>query len=382
MKEKNKIILVLVVSMVVVTFCTLLGFGILRLTYLGSPRDLPLIGTIASAGDVLLNPNMIEPTPITATTSSSYDGAIISRTECKDYFDIAYTNNGSLTATTYAYADDVYGNPDPSITTDKLVDKYYYSRPNDPFYMSRSVFLLGEDYPEYDSRFRGKNIMVFTMDNCRYEIDLDVLGIKRRTLLSNIYYDSLTKNLYFETAENVGVFYDSTITGTDNAKSSIKSYLYNVVSRTFTVKEIPFGDGILKSANADSYFYIVEQQGGINIKDKISYFVVRYESTSDGCGLSCMIDFSEFAKSDLKTINSKIGAYAFHYDTGKLEKIYSTSFYNPTDKSVFMGGELHLEYADEAGVAKPYFQEKREIKTSVKWCIKESSKEGLMVWRN
>lgn len=366
MKEKNKIILIVVIVMVVITLSTIFGFGIFRILTLGSPRDLPLIGTVASAGDRLLYPSMFETTPITATSSSSYGGEIVTRTECKDYFDIAYTNNGSITSPMYAYADDVYGNPDPSITTDKLIDKYYYSRPNDPFYMGRSVFLLGEDYPDYDSRFRGMNIMVFTMDNCRYEIDLKAMGIKNRTLLSNIYYDGLTKSLYFETSENVGVFYDSTITGTDNAKSSIKSYLYNVVSRTFTVKEIPFGDGILKSGSTDNYFYIVEQQGAINIKDKISYFVVRYESTSDGCGLSCMIDFSEFAKADLKTINSKIGVYAFHYDTGKLEKIYSTTFYNPTDKSVFMGGELHLEYADETGVAKPYFQEKREIKTSVK----------------
>jgi hypothetical protein len=54
--------------------------------------------------------------------------------------------------------------------------------------------------------------------------------------------------------------------------------------------------------------------------------------------------------------------YAYHYDTGKLEKVYSTTLYDPTNKSLFMGGEVSIEYPGDGQVEKAQFTEKREIK--------------------
>jgi hypothetical protein len=366
MKDKNKIILVLVVSMIVVTFCTLLGFGMFRLIYPGSPRDLPLIGTIASAGDRLFNPSDFAPTPITATTSSYFpinEQRKTERTECKDFFDIAFSGYGASDIK-YKFVNgfDIYGYPDANVTTEQLIDRYYYTVSNDPTYMALGVYLLGDDYQEYDARFRGKNLMVFTVDNCRYEVNLKDLGIRKGTLLSHVFYDKDTKSLYFEAGNYVGVYYDSTGVDPKDMKSSIKSYTYDVKTRTFTVKDVPFEESILKADNSSNYFYIVEQQRFLNTKDKISYFLVRYESSADGCGLSCIINLGEISKIDLKTVNSKIGVYAYHYDTGKLEKVYSTTLYDPTNKSLFMGGEVSIEYPGDGQVEKAQFTEKREIK--------------------
>jgi len=72
MKDKNKLVIVLVIIMSAVTLCTLIGFGMIRFMYFGSPLPpVPLLGSINSAATGLFNPQYIEPPVYTGTTSTA-----------------------------------------------------------------------------------------------------------------------------------------------------------------------------------------------------------------------------------------------------------------------------------------------------------------------
>lgn len=70
MKDKNKLVLAMVIIMSAVTLCALCGFVMFRFMYYGYSLPMPLIGSINSAATELLNPQYIEPPVYTGTTST------------------------------------------------------------------------------------------------------------------------------------------------------------------------------------------------------------------------------------------------------------------------------------------------------------------------
>ncbi len=368
MKEMKKTNIIILIVILFVTALILTGYALFR-PLLSSYSDLPTaLRSLTTNGEIL---NFIAgsrvsvlPNPVTnGGASSNYSYGTVSKTNkvprimCDDFFKQAFLNQGGNPDTS-AYP--VYINVNSvesggnSKSPEELKDLYYYISPLNE---QVNAFEVMSNSWTNDPEIQNKNILTFIQGNCKYDIDLKKLDVKDNSLLDYVYYDSKTDSVYFVATEGAGLFYAGGDSGDLDVKPELKSYLFDVKKKTAIVKTIPFQDGILNPKDGSGFYYFVKQDGSVNPIKRTSYFTVNYGSVYDGCGLSCTSDPMTILKDvNLKSVDSRIGVYEYHYDTGQLVKVLSTVFYNPSDHSIFTGGGIELE--SEEGI---FFTERREL---------------------